>query len=190
MFAFHNYIDSHNNLVILFIWKNYMITDFSLQLKTLQEDGIFEGYASVFNIIDDMQDVILPGAFQDSLKSHKVKLLWQHNHESPIGKISNIYENGNGLYIKAQLILETQQGKEAYHLLKSDIINGLSIGYIPLSHNFNTNTGIRSITKIDLWEISLVTFPANQFSTVTSCKNTSLHTEINNSLNSLKKLML
>ncbi len=153
-----------------------MFTDFSLQIKELHDSGIFEGYASVFHVIDAAQDIIMPGAFCDTLNSKKVKLLWQHEHSRPIGKILRLSEDKSGLYIKAQLILDIQQGQEAYSLLKSDVINGLSIGYIPLTHKIDHNTGVRKITKVELWEISLVTFPANQFATVTNCKQ---HIDLN-----------
>ena len=152
-----------------------MITDFSLQIKALTENGIFEGYASIFNVIDDTQDMIMPGAFKDTLQAQKVKLLWQHEHTRPIGKILDMYEDNNGLYIKAQLILDIQQGQEAYSLLKSDVINGLSIGYVPLAHKIDNKRGIRKITKVELWEISLVTFPANRLAMVTNYKHHNLY---------------
>ncbi len=147
-----------------------MLADYSLEIKSIHDDGVFEGYASVFNVIDDMQDVILPGAFQGNV-TKKIKLLWQHNQDMPIGKILHLYEDNNGLYVKAQLILDIQQGREAYSLLKSDVVNGLSIGYVVKSHSTDSKTGIRRVEKIDLWEISLVTFPANSFAIVGSYKS-------------------
>ena len=161
-----------------------MFTDYSLQVKSIDDNGVFEGYASVFNVIDEMQDVILPGAFQD-LQTDKIKLLWQHNHELPIGKILRVYEDSNGLYVKAQLILDIRQAKEAYCLLKSGVINGLSIGYVALLHTMESN--IRKISKVDLWEVSLVTFPANRFAAVSSYK--SLYMVINQAYCSLKGLI-
>lgn len=156
-------------------------------MKSITDSGIFEGYASVFNVVDKVQDVILPGAFKDNLRVDEIKLLWQHNHDSPIGKILDIYEDTNGLYVKAQLILDVRQASEAYYLLKSGVINGLSIGYIVLSHAERLNCGVKKIEKVDLWEISLVTFPANKFATIISCK--SLFLAITRACNSIDNLI-
>ncbi len=145
-----------------------MFSNCLLEIKSLQDDGIFEGYASVFNVIDDVEDIILPGAFKE-LDLKKIKVLWQHNYELPIGKVLNIYEDQKGLYVKVQLVLAVQQAQDAYNLLKSGAINGLSIGYVPLIKK--TEDGVRKIFKIDLWEVSLVTFPANNFARVVSSKS-------------------
>ncbi|MBQ4875024.1 MAG: HK97 family phage prohead protease [Rickettsiaceae bacterium H1] len=154
-------------------------------VKSINKNGLFEGYASVFNIIDEMEDLVLLGAFAENLQVNKIKLLWQHNHELPIGKILDIYEDSNGLYVKAQLILDVRQAQEAYSLLKSEVINGLSIGYVVLSHIMES--GIRKIVKADLWEISLVTFPANKFAKVASFKSLSL--VVNRAYFALKQIM-
>lgn len=164
-----------------------MFLDYSLAMKSINSNGFFEGYASIFNVVDNMEDVILPGAFSKNLELDKIKLLWQHNAKLPIGKITHLTEDSNGLYVKAQLILAIQQAQEAYSLLKEGVINGLSIGYIPLSYSTDPHTGIRTIAEVDLWEISLVTFPANKFATITSYK--SLFSAINKAHSSLQRLI-
>ncbi|WP_446893601.1 HK97 family phage prohead protease, partial [Acinetobacter sp. NS4_7] len=78
------------------------------EVKSLQADGTFAGYASVFGIVDSQRDIVLPGAFSHSLKSRKqpVQLLWQHQWESPIGSITKLFEDARGLYVQGKLLME------------------------------------------------------------------------------------
>lgn len=144
----------------------------ALSLKSIEENGTFSGYASVFNIIDEQDDIILPGAFTETIlkKAGRIKLLWQHQHDEPIGNILEINENKVGLYIVANLLLDLQKAREAYVMLKSGTIDSLSIGYVPLQYDIDQKTGVRSLNKVDLWEVSLVTFPANSHSRVINVK--------------------
>ncbi|XP_066251723.1 myosin heavy chain, clone 203-like [Euwallacea similis] len=118
-----------------------------LSIKSIGENGVFSGYASVFNIVDKQNDLILPGAFKENLNRNKIKLLWQHNPDEPIGSIIDIYEN--------------DKAEEAYLMLKTGTINGLSIGYIPIEYDVDHKSGARVLKQVELWEVSLVTFPAN-----------------------------
>ena len=140
--------------------------------KNIKNCGTFSGYASVFNVVDKQKDIILPGAFSSIIKeSHREKLLWQHNSTEPIGNIINMAEDHIGLHITANLLLDLQKGKEAYLMIKNGIINALSIGYQAIDYNTDFKTGIRTLKKISLWEVSLVTFPANTQSKVIHVKN-------------------
>ncbi|CEI85185.1 HK97 family phage prohead protease [Ehrlichia minasensis] len=162
-----------------------------LSKKNIKQSGTFSGYASVFNVIDRQKHVILPGAFSNTIKNfNKVKLLWQHNSAEPIGNITNMTENTIGLHITANLLLDIQKGKEAYLMLKNDIINALSIGYSVIEDYMDVKTGVRVLKKISLWEISLVTFPANMHSKVTDVKsiNADLATSFIRAKSALDKL--
>ena len=107
---------------------------FPLQLKSIEENGFFAGYASVFNVEDNHNDIILSGAFGKSLsKKHygkDIKLLWQHKADEPIGVFTKIVEDDLGLYVEGKLLLDVQRASEAYALLKSGVVKGLSIGFI------------------------------------------------------------
>lgn len=144
-----------------------------LSLKNLEENGIFSGYASVFNIVDKQNDLILPGAFKKSSNENKVKLLWQHDPSEPIGNIIDIYENDVGLYIIAHLLLDIQKARDVYLMLKAGVIDGLSIGYVPVKYDTDYQTGARVLKQVELWEVSLVTFPANSAAQVIDVKNRS-----------------
>ena len=146
----------------------------ALDIKQLSDKGVFSGYASVFGVIDSHNDIIEYGAFAASLKKRgqgkKVKLLWQHHADEPIGKFITIREDHYGLYVEAQLALDVQKGYEAYALLKSGTVEGLSIGYNTVKSTIDEDSGARVLTEVDLWEISLVTFPANPDAQITMVK--------------------
>lgn len=149
---------------------------FIMQIKSTGEDGSIEGYGSVFDVVDDYDDVIAPGAFSKSLADHKSEktmpaMLWQHNPDEPIGVWTEMVEDAKGLRIKGKLSLETIKGKEAHALLKMGALNGLSIGFISKQWSYDRETDVRTLLEVDLWEVSLVTFPANGKSRVTNVKS-------------------
>lgn len=143
-----------------------------LSFKNLSDDGYFEGYASVFNIVDHQKELVLPGAFHKSLRDgQQLKMLWQHDMQMPIGIWESVYEDNYGLYVKGRLLMDLPKGREAYTLLKGGVIDGLSIGFIPVKSHFDEAKQSRLISEIDLMEISLVTFAANPKARVTCVKN-------------------
>lgn len=147
----------------------------ALQIKA-SADGTIDGYGSVFDVKDNYDDIIAPGAFAASLKAHKSAgtmpaMLWQHESDEPIGIWTEMTEDANGLRVKGMLALETVRGKEAHVLLKMGALNGLSIGFMSKQWAYDTETDIRTLTEIDLWEVSLVTFPANEKARITNVKS-------------------
>jgi HK97 family phage prohead protease len=98
-------------------------------------------------------------------------MLWQHGASAPIGVWTEMVEDAKGLRVKGQLALEVTQGKEAHALLKMGAVNGLSIGFVSKEWAYDRDTEIRTLNAVDLWEVSLVTFPANGKSRVTNVKS-------------------
>lgn len=152
------------------------VRSFALQIKAAGDDGTVEGYGSVFGVRDNYDDVIAKGAFIQSLKDHKAAgtmpaMLWQHDADKPIGVWTEMVEDEKGLRIKGQLAMETVKGKEAHALLKMGALNGLSIGFMSKEWSYDRETEVRTLTAIDLWEVSLVTFPANEKARVTNVKS-------------------
>ena len=151
---------------------------FESEMKSADE-GVFSGYASVFGNEDQGNDVVQKGAFTKSLEDRpapKVKMLFQHKTDEPIGVFETIYEDQKGLYVKGKLALKTQKGKETYELLKIGALDGMSIGFRadPQKQGYNENKrGIRTLKEVDLMEISLVTFPMNEEAMVQSVKGNS-----------------
>jgi HK97 family phage prohead protease len=123
--------------------------------------GIFEGYASLFGLPDMARDVVIPGAFQKSLAAQNasnIKLLWQHDPAQPVGIWKRVSEDTRGLYCQGQLNLDVQRGRELYALMRQGAVDGLSIGF-KTTRSRKDALGQRQLLTIDLWEISLVTFP-------------------------------
>lgn len=147
----------------------------SYDLKFLNENGTFEGYASLFGVTDGGNDEVVKGAFKKSLAEKEkigrsIPMLWQHETDSPIGKWDEIREDDKGLFVKGTLFTGIQQANEAYILLKENVINGLSIGYRTITSARDT-TGKRLLKEIDLLEISIVTFPMLDAARITGVKS-------------------
>lgn len=145
--------------------------DVPFKIKAVSEDGLFSGYGSVFGVIDSYKEVVAPGAFAESLSQRTPALLWQHRSGEPIGVYSALREDQTGLYVEGKLALKTARGAEAYELLKMGAISGLSIGFVTRDDSYDRVTGIRTLKKVDLWEVSLVTFPANESARISGVKS-------------------
>lgn len=145
--------------------------DRPFKIKEISEDGTFSGYGSVFDELDSYKDVVIKGAFTKSLGQKKPSLLWQHRSSEPVGVYTEVREDDHGLFVAGKLALKTARGMEAYELLKMGAISGLSIGYVTNEDSYDQKTGITTLKEIDLWEVSLVTFPANDSARVALVKN-------------------
>jgi HK97 family phage prohead protease len=148
--------------------------NFPMVIKALNDDGTFEAYGSVFGNVDSYGDIVDRGAFTKTLadRGNKVRLLWQHDSSKPIGKFTSMMEDDYGLKCVGALNLNVQQGREAYEHLKHGDIDGMSIGFMTIKSNNDTkDSSIRHLTELKLYEVSLVTFPANEEATVTSVKS-------------------
>ena len=133
-----------------------------LDLKRVESDGTFTGYASLFHTEDLGHDIVLPGAFRDSLARRDatgVKLLYQHNPAEPIGVWESLKEDARGLYARGRLMLAVTRAREVLALMRAGALDGLSIGFRTVTGQRDAKTGIRRLARIDLWEISIVTFP-------------------------------
>jgi hypothetical protein len=148
----------------------------AFELKDVSpDDGTFTGYGAVFGNVDQGGDVIRQGAFTDSLaawqqKGKLPKMLWQHNSAQPIGVWTSMQQDTHGLLVQGKFTKGVQCADEAYALLKDGAIDGLSIGYQTVDADYDSDLGIRSLSKLNLMEVSLVTLPMNQLATVTSVK--------------------
>ena len=145
---------------------------YPMEVKEVNDEGYFSGYGSVFDVVDDWGDVIVRGAFASTLQKKTPVMLWQHDSAEPIGIYERIQEDDIGLWVEGRLLLELEKGREAHILLKNRAIRGLSIGFVPLGWEWETrdNNRVRVLKDIDLWEVSLVTFPANPKAVVDEVK--------------------
>jgi HK97 family phage prohead protease len=128
------------------------------------QDGLeISGYASLFGAVDQGGDVVAPGAYAKSLAALKaagrqIKMLWQHEPGQPIGVWEEVREDDRGLWVKGRLLSGVEKGREAQALIEAGAIDGLSIGYRTVQARRNEKRQ-RVLTELDLWEVSLVTFP-------------------------------
>ena len=152
-------------------------------VETKSDLGIFAGYASIFDEVDNQNDRVVRGAFKSDLsnwakKKEMPKMLWQHNEQEVIGVWSKIQEDSKGLYVEGKLLLDVAKAKEAYALIKEKALHGLSIGYVvKQALRGNKVEAVRLLTELDLLEISLVTFPANRQARISAVKNSSIAAE-------------
>jgi HK97 family phage prohead protease len=141
---------------------------FALEWKT-DDQGMIEGYGSVFDVADNGNDIVAQGAFTRSLQSgRKVKMLLQHDASDVIGVWDELSEDGNGLRVKGRVLTSISKAREALELVKAGALDGLSIGYRTVK-SMDRN-GKRVILQADLWEVSLVTFPMNEMARIDAVK--------------------
>lgn len=152
--------------------KHFEIENASVKALGDDNSGEFEGYGSVFGVVDSYGEVVDKGAFADSLAKHGMpKLLLQHMTWMVGGVYLEAREDDHGLYVKGKLNLGVQAAREAYELLKQGAISGLSIGFRPVVEEYNNESGITHLKQVRLYEVSLVTFPANEAATVSAVKS-------------------
>lgn len=144
--------------------------EYGLEMKFCQGEAVVlgegyevAGYASLFGLTDQGGDIVEPGAYTKSLARIRaaggsVKMLWQHDPTMPIGIWEVVTEDARGLYVKGRLLPEVAQAREAAALIGAGAIDGLSIGYRAISAVKDAK-GLRRLTEVELWEVSLVTFP-------------------------------
>lgn len=148
--------------------------DLELEIKADDDSRTIEGWASVFDHVDAGNDIVLPGAFAKTLAhrkaADKVVMLWQHNTREPVGVWHDLKEIDRGLYGKGE-IFDTSLGNDAYKLLKGGAVKGLSIGYATKQYEIDQKKNVRKLMEVDLYEVSLVTFPMNDKAQITRVKS-------------------
>lgn len=147
----------------------------TLEIKSEDEDDEYltiSGYGSVFNNVDGGGDMVMPGAFKECVaKGRKPKMLWQHDPNQPIGAWDEMREDANGLFIRGRVSKKIGKGAEIASLIKMGGIEGLSIGYRTQEYEMDMDAGVRKLTKLDLWETSVVTFPMNELAGIYAMKS-------------------
>ncbi|TVT77624.1 HK97 family phage prohead protease [Acinetobacter colistiniresistens] len=147
-----------------------------LKIKSVSETGEFEGYASVFGVEDSYSDVVMPGAFQKTLEKWAERqdlpsVLWQHKMSEPIGPFTEMKEDDHGLFVRGRLLIDDDPlAKRAHAHMKAGSVKGMSIGYILKDWEYDSAKGVFLLKEIDLWEVSIVTMPANTEAKITEVK--------------------
>tara|TARA_Y100000592_G_scaffold18040_2_gene27370 strand:+ start:19237 stop:19932 length:696 start_codon:yes stop_codon:yes gene_type:complete len=122
--------------------------------------GIVKGYASTFGNIDSDNDIINKGAYKKTIAENgqRIKYIYQHNMEKPLGVIKMLEEDNKGLMFEAQ-IAKTTLGKDVIELMKAGVLTENSVGIMPIQKEMVD--GVRHINEVKLFEISAVTMAAN-----------------------------
>ncbi len=134
----------------------------SISRVALSSDGTVEGYASLFGEVDQARDMVMPGAFTQTLRNRgtcKIPMLFQHDPSEPVGVWLDLQEDFRGLRARGRLIPDVARARELLALVEAGAIDGLSIGYRTVRGRIDPKTRIRKLYQVDLWEISIVTFP-------------------------------
>ena len=144
------------------------------EIKAVSEAGRIEGYASVYGVVDSDGDIVASGAFSESIQAREgrpLPMLWQHDSREPIGVFDEMREDAYGLKVAGNLLVdEVSRAKEARALAKAGALGGMSIGFMIRDCMPREDGRGLMITRGDLWETSLVTFPANQAARITAVK--------------------
>ena len=128
----------------------------------LAPDGTFAGYASLFDVPDHGGDIVARGAFTDSLARlgpSAIRMLFQHDPKEPVGIWTRIVEDNKGLYVEGRLALGNSRSRDLDALIQAGAIDGLSIGFKTITSRKVPGSNLRRLTRVDLWEVSIVTFP-------------------------------
>jgi uncharacterized protein len=131
-------------------------------LETVEKDGTFSGYASLFGAVDLGKDMVERGAFAKSLRTRGaagIRMLFQHDPNEPIGSWQEVREDQRGLFVKGKLTQGVAKARETLELMREGALDGLSIGFRTIKAKSESASGVRRILEADLWEISVVTFP-------------------------------
>ena len=151
--------------------KNYFLKDWKAEPSEDGKTATISGYASVFGNVDAYGEVVRKGAFAKSIAAKMPKMLWQHDNRQPMGKWTEAFEDDYGLFVRGLLPLDLYQARNAFTLISFDAIDGLSIGYRVIDEEYNRDTGVTTLKELDLLEISIVTFPANELATISDIKS-------------------
>lgn len=150
---------------------------FPMEVKEISEAGEISGYLSVFNNVDSYRDIVLPGAFKESLEEWSKKgrlppMLWQHHSTEPVGPFTRLEEDDKGLLFEGRLLVaDVQRSREAYALVKNDVVCGMSMGFVTRIDEWDEEERVRKLHKVDLWEGSIVTFAANEEAQIEAVKS-------------------
>jgi HK97 family phage prohead protease len=149
------------------------------------DEGRFSGKAAVYGNVDQQNDVIERGAFKKSLAEQpRVKVLYQHEPSQVIG-LATLTDGPDALIAEGRLELELPDGKAAWIRLKKGLLDGISIGYETVKRRYEK--GVRHLQELKVFEISLVTFPANELARVSSIKEASLNARLRSVEDELRK---
>jgi len=157
-----------------------------LELRAGEDEGIVEGYIAVWGTVDSYMSEFQRGSFAKTIeeRGNRIKLLFNHNEESVIGKVVEIREDDNGVFVRARITRAVQQANDVFELIKDDVIDTFSFGFRAIKQTFRA--GVRVITEVKLYEVSPVVFEANENAVITDVRRDKRATDFDESLSSIQ----
>ena len=140
-----------------------------------ETEGIVKGMGSIFGNVDSDGDVIVKGAYTKTISENRnrIKYLYQHRLDQPIGTMKELNETPEGLEFVAQLAVKTRLGKDVMEMIKAGVITENSVGFATVKQEFNKSEAVNYIKEVKLYEISAVTLAANPLALIDEIKGTS-----------------
>ena len=133
----------------------------SMDVKSISDaEGIVEAYVSVFDVVDSYGDVVVKGAFAESLERKLPKVVYSHDWKEIIGKVVEAKEDDHGLLVKMKLTMEVQRARETFALLRDGAIDEFSFGYT-VEEKEVRDDGVTVLKKVNVYEVSPVLMGAN-----------------------------
>lgn len=137
-----------------------------------EEKGLVKGVASVFGNVDSDGDVLVKGAYQKTIQENRsrIKYLYQHRLDQPVGVIKELSESERGLEFVAKIAVKTRLGSDVFEMIKSGVINENSVGFSTIKEKYDKEKGVNYIQEVKLWEVSAVTLAANPLAFIEEVK--------------------
>jgi len=134
------------------------------------DEGVVEGYIAVWGTVDSYMSEFQRGSFAKTIseRGNRIKLLFNHNEESVIGKVIEIREDDTGVFVRAKVTMAVQQANDVLALIKDNVIDTFSFGFRAVKQTFRS--GVRVITEVKLYEVSPVVFEANENAVITGVR--------------------
>lgn len=135
-------------------------------------EGIIEGYAAVWGTVDSYDSMFEKGAFAKTIseRGQRIKLLWNHDSDTVIGRVTELREDEKGLFVRAQITMGVEKARDVFELIKDGAIDTFSFGFRTIKDEWG-DKGIRLIKEVALYEVSPVTFEANPSAVITGTRS-------------------
>jgi len=152
--------------------KSVQFRNFTPEIRAEGDEYVFEGYAVTWDSIDSYDTTFKRGAFKKTIdeRGTRIKVLWNHNTDEPIGKIVEIREDDKGLFVRGKLTEGVSKADDVFKNLKAGVIDTLSFGFTPLQDRKVKGSSTKEYAEVKLYEVSPVTFEANATAVITDVR--------------------
>ena len=169
-------INKINGLDMAATVESIQETRSSGEVRSVEEDGTFSGYITVWDTVDDYNSRFMRGSFKKTIQERGSKVKVLYNHDTLIGKVTEVREDDHGVFASGQLNLEVAEARAAHAFMKDGTLEGLSFMFRTIKEGFAA--GVREIKEVQLFELGPVIFPANDAALITDVRSTDFDTTL------------